>query len=125
MSLMNEAVLEESALGWFAELGFHTLNASHSAPGEPTWSSPWRSGSGDRGIRCCARRWLRCTPSSAIWFARICERVLSACERAAVRVSHAWVAWAMAVRRASSRTFCVRCASCRACRTREYSAPPW
>lgn len=35
MSLMNEAVLEESALGWFAELGFHTLNASLIAPGEP------------------------------------------------------------------------------------------
>ncbi|ECH9476815.1 type I restriction endonuclease subunit R, partial [Salmonella enterica subsp. enterica] len=35
MSLMNEAVLEETALGWFAELGFHTLNASTIAPGEP------------------------------------------------------------------------------------------
>ncbi|MGO2747930.1 MULTISPECIES: type I restriction endonuclease subunit R [Microbacterium] len=35
MSLMNEAVLEESALGWFSELGFHTLNAAHIAPGEP------------------------------------------------------------------------------------------
>lgn len=32
---MNEAVLEETALGWFAELGFHTLNASTIAPGEP------------------------------------------------------------------------------------------
>ncbi|KTR78236.1 deoxyribonuclease HsdR [Microbacterium oxydans] len=35
MSLMNEAVLEETTLGWFAELGFHTLNASTIAPGEP------------------------------------------------------------------------------------------
>lgn len=35
MSYLNESIVEEAALSWFAELGYTVAHGPHLAPGEP------------------------------------------------------------------------------------------